>query len=75
MSICTFFGHRLCPATLEAELRSVLRDLIESDCVPTVSLTQIFRQAAKSLIVTNAHAIVNGQMPELSKKDNDFFSS
>ena len=29
MSICTFFGHRLCPATLEAELRSVLRDLIE----------------------------------------------
>ncbi len=52
---------------------NVLRDLIESDCVPTVSLTQIFRQAAKSLIVTNAHAIVNGQMPELSKKDNDFF--
>ena len=35
MSICTFFGHRLCPATLEAELRSVLRDLIEYHGVDT----------------------------------------
>lgn len=35
MSICTFFGHRLCPATLEAELRSVLRDLIECHGVDT----------------------------------------
>ncbi len=52
---------------------NVLRDLIESDCVPTVSLTQIFRQAAQSLIVTNAHAIVSGEMPELRRKDNDFF--
>lgn len=39
---------------------NILRDLIESDTVPTVELNQIFRQAAKSLIVTNAHEIVQG---------------
>lgn len=52
---------------------NVLRDLIQSDTIPTVELTRIFRQAAQSLIVTNAHAIVSGQMPDLSRKDNDFF--
>ena len=52
---------------------NILRDLIESDTVPTVELSEIFRQAAKSLIVTNAHRIVEGEMPELSRKDNDFF--
>ena len=52
---------------------NVLRDFIESDCIPQVRLTEIFRQAQKSLIVTNAHAIVHGQMPELKKHDNDFF--
>lgn len=52
---------------------NILRDLIESDTIPMVELTHIFRQAAKSLIVTNAHAIVNGQMPDLSRRDNDFF--
>lgn len=52
---------------------NILRDLIESDTVPTVELNQIFRQAAKSLIVTNAHEIVQGHMPELLRKDNDFF--
>jgi len=52
---------------------NILRDLIESDTVPTVELNEIFRQAAKSLIVTNAHEIVQGHMPELSRKDNDFF--
>lgn len=52
---------------------NILRDLIESDVVPMVELTRIFRQAAKSLIVTNAHAIVSGEMPNLEKKDNDFF--
>jgi len=52
---------------------NILQDLIASDTIPTVELKQIFRQAAKSLIVTNAHAIVNGRMPDLSRKDNDFF--
>lgn len=52
---------------------NVLRDLIASDTIPTVELTQIFRQAAQSLIVTNAHSIVCGTMPDLSRRDNDFF--
>lgn len=36
-------------------------------------LSEIFRQAAKSLIVTNAHAIVSGEDPRLDARDNDFF--
>lgn len=52
---------------------NVLRDLIDCGCVPTVQLTEIFRQAAQSLIVTNAHRIVQGEMPDLTVKDNDFF--
>ncbi|MEG2597036.1 MAG: ATPase, T2SS/T4P/T4SS family, partial [Oscillospiraceae bacterium] len=44
---------------------NVLRDLIESDVIPTVQLKQIFRQAAQSLIVTNAHKIVSGELPDL----------
>lgn len=43
----------------------VLRDVIASGRVPTVRLTEIFRQAAASLIVTNAHRIHDGQEPEL----------
>jgi len=43
----------------------VLRDVIESRAVPTVRLTEIFRQAAESLIVTNAHRIHEGELPEL----------
>ena len=52
---------------------NVLRDLIESERFSTVRLTEIFRQAQKSLIVTNAHAINRGEMPSLQIKDNDFF--
>lgn len=52
---------------------NVLRDLIRSGRVPTVELKQIFRQAAESLIVTNAHRIVEGEMPDLTKKNRDFF--
>ena len=52
---------------------NVLRDLIDSRCVPTVELKQVFRQAAESRIVTNAHRIVAGEYPELNIKDNDFF--
>jgi exodeoxyribonuclease V alpha subunit len=43
----------------------VLRDVIDSGAVPTVRLTEIFRQAASSLIVTNAHRIHDGELPEL----------
>ncbi len=44
---------------------TVLRDLIESGVVPVVRLTEVFRQAADSRIVTNAHRIRRGQLPEL----------
>ncbi len=51
----------------------VLFDLIDSGRFATVRLTEIFRQARNSLIVTNAHKINRGEYPELSVKDNDFF--
>ena len=44
---------------------TVLGDVIASGAVPTVRLTEIFRQAAESLIVTNAHRIHDGELPEL----------
>jgi exodeoxyribonuclease V alpha subunit len=43
---------------------TVLRDVIASGSVPTVRLTEIFRQAASSLIVINAHRIHDGLLPE-----------
>ncbi|MFR3203910.1 MAG: ATPase, T2SS/T4P/T4SS family, partial [[Clostridium] leptum] len=52
---------------------NVLGDLIASGLLPVVQLTEIFRQSMQSLIVTNAHQIVQGQMPELGRKDGDFF--
>ena len=52
---------------------NVLRDVIESGRFETIRLTEIFRQAEKSLIVTNAHKINDGEMPELDVKNNDFF--
>ncbi len=52
---------------------NVFSDLIRSRAVPTVRLTEIFRQAAESAIVRNAHAINKGQVPNLRANDNDFF--
>lgn len=52
---------------------NVLKDLIASHFIPSVELKEIFRQAAKSLIVTNAHRIVKGEFPVLDDKQNDFF--
>lgn len=52
---------------------NVLGDLIDSEIIPVVRLNEIFRQAQQSLIVTNAHKIVSGQMPVLSETDKDFF--
>lgn len=44
---------------------NVLRDAIASEHIPVVRLTQVFRQAAQSAIVTNAHRINSGQYPQL----------
>jgi exodeoxyribonuclease V alpha subunit len=52
-----------------------LRDLIESGVVPVVRLTEVFRQAASSKIITNAHLIRQGKMPELrtAESGSDFY--
>ncbi len=50
-----------------------LRDVIGSHRVPTIGLTEIFRQAQQSDIVMNAHAVNAGQMPVPSGADGDFF--
>lgn len=52
---------------------NVLHDLIKSETLPVVELKKVFRQAMKSRIVTNAHDIVAGKMPDLETRDNDFF--
>ncbi|MCL2362153.1 MAG: ATP-dependent RecD-like DNA helicase [Defluviitaleaceae bacterium] len=52
---------------------NVLKDIIFSEAVAVVRLTEIFRQAAESAIITNAHKINRGAYPELNSKDNDFF--
>ncbi len=53
---------------------NVLRDIIESAVFPVVTLTKIFRQAASSRIITNAHKINHGEYPDLSNgKGTDFF--
>ncbi len=52
---------------------NVLGDLIASGLFPTVQLKEIFRQAMESLIVTNAHRVVGGALPELRRRDGDFF--
>ena len=53
---------------------NVLRDIIESAVFPVIKLTRIFRQAASSRIITNAHKINHGEYPDLSNgKGTDFF--
>ncbi|MBQ9267640.1 MAG: ATP-dependent RecD-like DNA helicase [Clostridia bacterium] len=52
---------------------SVLKDLIESDMIPTAKLTEIYRQAKESQIVLNAHAINHGEMIDLEKREGDFY--
>lgn len=52
---------------------NVLHDIINSGVVPTVSLTEIFRQAKESAIVVNAHKINHGEYPEFNKEGTDFF--
>ena len=53
---------------------NVLRDIIDSQRIPVVRLVRIFRQAQKSRIVMNAHAINQGRVPDTSNgRDTDFF--
>ena len=53
---------------------NVLRNIIDSEKIPVVRLTRIFRQAQTSRIVMNAHAINNGRIPDISNgKETDFF--
>ncbi len=52
---------------------NLLKSLIESKCIPVIELKEIFRQAERSCIVTNAHKIVRGEMPDITQKNNDFF--
>jgi len=53
----------------------VLADIISSGAVPVVRLTEVFRQAAQSQIITNAHKINKGAIPNLSnpKGESDFY--
>jgi exodeoxyribonuclease V alpha subunit len=54
---------------------NVLRSIIDSGVAPVVRLTEVFRQAAHSRIIINAHRINEGQMPELDGQDatSDFY--
>ncbi len=52
---------------------NVLSDIISSQRFCCVYLKKIFRQAEQSLIVTNAHAINNGEYPDITRVDGDFF--
>ena len=52
---------------------NVLSDLISSERIKTIRLTEIFRQSKESLIVTNAHRINEGTAPLLNVTDSDFF--
>lgn len=48
-------------------------DCLRSGVLPSVRLTEIFRQAQESLIVMNAHRVNHGEMPELRNRSSDFF--
>ncbi len=48
-------------------------DMLRSGVLPTVRLTEIFRQAQQSLIVMNAHRVNRGELPDLRSRDSDFF--
>ncbi|MCL2228358.1 MAG: ATP-dependent RecD-like DNA helicase [Firmicutes bacterium] len=52
---------------------NVLEDIITAEVVPLVRLTEIYRTTADSKIVVSAHAINNGEMPDMTNKSKDFF--
>ena len=51
----------------------VLGDLIDSGCIPTVRLTEIYRQQEGSYIISNAHNIIHGREPVIKHTDDFFF--
>lgn len=51
---------------------SVLKDIIRSNVIPSLKLTEIFRQAQTSMIIQNAHIINSGRLPDIHKQYNDF---
>ena len=52
---------------------NVLHDLIKAEVLPVVELNKVFRQAMESKIISNAHKIVVGEMPDLKNDSKDFF--
>lgn len=52
---------------------NVLKDIITSDIIKTVKLTEVFRQAEESMIVVNAHRVNRGERPILNIKEKDFY--
>ena len=48
-------------------------DMLRSEMLPAVRLTEVFRQAQQSLIVTNAHRVNRGELPNLRNRSSDFF--
>lgn len=52
---------------------NMLGDIIGSGALKTICLTKIFRQAAESMIIQNAHKIINGERPILNAADSDFY--
>ncbi|MBR2736686.1 MAG: ATP-dependent RecD-like DNA helicase [Firmicutes bacterium] len=51
----------------------VLGDILDSELVKTVRLTEVYRQSRESMIIMNAHSINRGEYPQINQKDTDFF--
>lgn len=52
---------------------NILNDILSSEMFPSIRLKKVFRQSGNSMIVTNAHSIINSEEPDFSKKDSDCF--
>ncbi len=52
---------------------NILNDILSADVFPSIRLKKVFRQAAQSMIVNNAHAIIDGEQADFSKMDSDCF--
>ncbi len=52
---------------------NILNDILESEVFPSIKLCKIFRQADESMIVYNAHAIINGKKANFKNKESDCF--
>lgn len=52
---------------------NVLSDILAADIFPSIRLRKVFRQASKSMIINNAHAIINGEEAQFNTPDTDCF--